>query len=231
MRRRLPVCLALAALLTACSQNDSRLVPLKLDLPADPAQGQAVRVEPVIDARTFELRPPQPDGASLLPDDFGRQAIKDRAIGRVRDGFGHGTGEVLLPEGQTVSALFRDTTIQAFRQAGYRVLSPGEPGYDRAAPVMVTVRQYWNWVKIVDTVHRAACHTEADVQAPFPPFAQALPVAGLAEQKTSPHKPNEPMEGRHDIITDADWHDIAAGCLAAYGDNLKALLVSRQARD
>lgn len=226
MRLRLPVCLVAAALLSACSQNDNRQVPLTLDLPANPPQGQAIRLEPVTDARIFELRPRQPDTPSLLPDDFARQAVKDRAIGRVRNGFGHGTGEVLLPEGQTVTALFRDATIQALRQAGYRVLSPGEPGYERATPVVVMVRQYWNWVKIVNTVHRVACQTEAEVQAPFPPFTQTHLVAGLAEQQEHPRKPLEPMQGREsEAITDADWHDVAANCLAAYTDNLKAMLI------
>ena len=126
------------------------------------------------------------------------------------------------PDGQSVTALFRDATILAFRQSGYRVLSPGDPGFDRAVPVAVTIRDYWTWMAAAGGIGRISCRAEANVQAPFAPLAEGLVIAGLAQQGTPLRKAGE--RAVSEAVTDADWPDVTSRCLIAYGDNLKAML-------
>lgn len=214
-----------AALLSACAGKDIRLVPLSVELPANPAQGKAVRIEAVTDSRRFELQPRQSHDPSLLPEDVNNAAIRQRAIGRQRDGFGKALGEVLLPEGQSVPALIRDATIQAFRRSGYRVLSAGEPGFAQAAPVKVTIKTYWNWMGST-AIGNVSCRAEATLQAPFAPLKDGMVIAGIAQQDIRLARSSQAAGERDESagFMEPDWPGVSSRCLTAYSDNLKAML-------
>ena len=71
----------------------------------NPATGKYVRIDSVQDKRTFTVKPPSADMASLDPDEDSSDESKARAIGRKRNGYGKALGDVVLPEGKTVSIL------------------------------------------------------------------------------------------------------------------------------
>jgi hypothetical protein len=137
--------LLLAVLLTGCAAGRT-VVPAGIDAGTNPSQGEPVRVEEVRDARDFSAAPPNPNMPSLMnAGEIQQPAITRRAIARKRGGFGNALGDVLLPEGQSVSQLVGDAVARAFRVSGYRVVVPGDADYGRAVPVQVRVDKFWSW--------------------------------------------------------------------------------------
>lgn len=127
------------------------------------ARNVSVYISSVTDARVFEDRPNSPDipslgagGASKATDD-----IKARAIARKRNGFGKALGDILLPEGQTVSSVTRDMVASAFRSAGYTVAdSPAG-----AVSLDVTINKYWSWVNMGAWALTITAHAETNIKA------------------------------------------------------------------
>lgn len=70
------------------------------------------------DNRTFTIKPPSADMASLDPDEDPGDASKARAIGRKRNGYGKALGDVVLPEGKTVSGLVESALTTGKRLVG-----------------------------------------------------------------------------------------------------------------
>jgi hypothetical protein len=106
-----------------------------------------VLIRNVLDERVFEQAPSDPsipslgfEGANAAPD-----AIKARAVGRKRGGFGKALGDVLLQEGQSVTGLMRESVAAALQDAGYRVVSAPEAGGPPPLVVDVHVKQFWSW--------------------------------------------------------------------------------------
>jgi hypothetical protein len=58
---------------------------------------------------------------------------------------GAALGDVLLPEGTSVAALVQTAISRGLRQAGYRVLASGDPGYEQAVPIRARIEQFWSW--------------------------------------------------------------------------------------
>lgn len=146
MKTMLKVLFALVVLgtLSACASSRSVVTP-EVIAGANPTEGVAVRIDKVEDARRFEASPPSPDIPSLSGNDHTNVAVTKRAIARKRNGYGMAMGDVLLPEGQNVAELVGKAVAQGFRQAGYRVIAPGEPGYEQAAPVNARIGEFWSW--------------------------------------------------------------------------------------
>lgn len=137
--------LLVAALLTGCAVGRT-VVPAGIDAGSNPSQGEAVRLEEVRDARVFSASPPNPEMPSLMnADEIQTPAITRRAIARKRGGFGNALGDVLLPEGQSVSQLVGEAVSRAFRVSGYRVVTPGDADYASAVPVQVRIDKFWSW--------------------------------------------------------------------------------------
>lgn len=120
---------------------------VRIPLPSNPEAGIAVQEPVVVDARRFEASPRQPSIPSLKnASEIDDVAITSRAIARKRNSYGMAMGDILLPEGSTVMELAGDAIVRGFRDAGYRVLSPDDPGFADAFPVEARIDQFWAWV-------------------------------------------------------------------------------------
>jgi len=208
------VLLALGALIMVTGCATSRSVVSLGTQPAynnaNPVEGTAVKIT-AVDARVFELKPSTPDIPSLKDGAIDNKDTTSRAIGRKRNGYGKALGDILLPEGQTVSNVVGGAVTNAFRQAGYRVLSPGDAGYDQAVPVDAQIKQYWSWVNMGFWTIKLSCRSEVLVTAPLPGLKAGLNVQSLAEKSTA-------------AAFESDWQDIATEGLAKLTTDLASKL-------
>lgn len=106
----------------------------------------SIFIHSINDRRKFEQAPSNPSIPSLGFEGATQAdaAIKARAIGRKRNGFGKALGDVLLDDGQTVTNVVREHLVAAFTAAGYSVES------DPLAPsipivIDVDVQKFWAW--------------------------------------------------------------------------------------
>jgi hypothetical protein len=76
-------------------------------------------------AITFTVAPPSADIASLDPAEDSSDASKARAIGRKKNGYGKALGDVVLPEGKTVSGLAESALTTGFQPGGIRCREAG----------------------------------------------------------------------------------------------------------
>ncbi|MBW8906640.1 MAG: flagellar biosynthesis protein [Betaproteobacteria bacterium] len=189
------IALACAVLLGGCAAGRS-VLPAGIDAGPNPAQGTAVRIAAVEDARVFSVRPPSPDQPSLMEDaEIDNKAITSRAVGRKRGGLGAALGDVLLPENTTVAALVQTALTRGLREAGYRVIASGEPGYEQAVPIRARVEQFWSWFSpgfaAVTLSNRAA----VNLQGPLPPLEQ-----GSAFRSE--------VSNNMQVVLESDWTEI-----------------------
>lgn len=143
---RVSVLLILLSLLFAGCATSRGELDVKIPPQPEPAQGPAVRLGTITDARTFELKPDQPSIPSLKDGQIDNAAIKSRAIARKRNGYGKALGDILLPEGRTVEQLAGEAITAAFRKAGYRVVGQNQPEFATATPVDAEVVEFWSWM-------------------------------------------------------------------------------------
>jgi hypothetical protein len=120
------------------------VLPLQVTVPPNPGAGTAVKFSQVVDRRLFQADPSHPSAHSLRDNRIADTALTARAIAR-KYGGDRPAGDVILPSGRSVAALVEEAMTRAFREAGYRVLTAGEPGYDGALPVAVEVLRLWAW--------------------------------------------------------------------------------------
>ena len=142
---RMTLAVVAMVFLGGCATSRSVVIPDAGGVVENPVQGVAIRIDRVDDARQFEPSPKTPDIPSLAGNDTQNAALTSRAIARKRNGFGMALGDVMLPEGQTVSQLVGNAVTLGFRRAGYRVLKPGDPGYEQAIPVTARIGEFWSW--------------------------------------------------------------------------------------
>ncbi|QYD73054.1 flagellar biosynthesis protein [Paraburkholderia edwinii] len=168
----------------------------------NPATGKYVRIDAVQDKRTFTVAPPSADMASLDPHEDGSDASKARAIGRKRNGYGKALGDVVLPEGKTVSGLIESALATGFQEAGYVVVKQGDPNFSAAAPVSAEVIDFWAWFQpgfwAVTTNQKSEVQLSGDVGA-------------LHGEKTVKTRVSESKQ----VVTSSDWREIVEKGLAA----------------
>ncbi|MGN8343434.1 flagellar biosynthesis protein [Pseudomonas sp. SMV71] len=188
--------LALASLV-GCATNRSEVdVTGPAPQPGTQGQGRQVYIS-AVDERVFQIDPRSADIPSLKNDEEVNDAsITQRAIGRKRNGFGKGLGDVVLPSGRTVSQLVGNAVATAYQQAGYQVVTTPTPS---AAAVNVHIIEYWSW---------------------FSPGAFTVAVNNKAHLKIeSPGAaPLEVISGARDsmqVATDSDWKKINEQGLSA----------------
>ncbi len=202
--------LAIILLSTVSGCASSRSV-VSLDQPlnvtANPEQGTAVKIVKVIDARIFEAAPKNPDTPSLPGEDVNNISLKARAIGRKRNGYGMALGDVLLPEGQTVSGVMKDTLANGFREANYRVLNPEDIGYAAAVPVEARITQFWSWLQWGFWQLKVRNQAEVEITGNLPPLKTGLTVRSST---------TEPMMA----VTEDDWQSTTSEGLKNFSDNL-----------
>jgi hypothetical protein len=174
---------AAMSLLAGCvaSRSTLDLAATKTPIPvtAQPTSGPAVKIVSVYDQRVFAVDPGDPSHSSLMEDsEISNKAITSRAIARKRNGYGMAWGDVLLPEGETVSAHVDQALTNGLRQSGYRVLASSDAGYAQATPVTAVVKQFWSWVHINPWAFswQLHCVTEIDLQSALPVLAPAKTI-------------------------------------------------------
>jgi len=208
------ISLLTAALLTGCAAGRT-VVSAGIDAGTNPSQGEPVRLEEVRDARVFSASPPHPEMPSLMnAEEIHTPAITRRAIARKRGGFGNALGDVLLPEGQSVSQLVGDAVSRAFRVSGYRVVAPGDADYARASPVQVRIDKFWSWF----TPGFASVALE---------FQGAIHLQGALPQLREGRTVSTELEDRMQAVFESDWQAIVNKGLERLSVETGALLRGR----
>lgn len=204
---------ATLALLGGCASSRSVVNPTT-EATANPTQGVAVRIDQIEDARRFEAAPRSPDRPSLSGNDISNPALTSRAVARKRNSYGMAMGDVLLPEGQTASQLIGNAVTSGFRQAGYRVVSRGEPGYDQAVPVTARINEFWSWFSpgfaSVTISNRAAI----DLNGPLPALNNGVQIK------------NETSESMMAVFEE-DWKIIISKGLRDLSEKIRAKLTQQ----
>ncbi|WP_087750439.1 flagellar biosynthesis protein [Paraburkholderia caledonica] len=177
----------------------------------NPATGKYVRIDSAQDKRTFTVAPPSADMASLDPAEDSSDASKARAIGRKRNGYGKALGDVVLPEGKTVSGLVESALTTGFQQAGYVVVKQGDPNFDSAAPVTAQIVDFWAWFQpgfwSVTTNQKSEVKLSGDIGA-------------LHGDETIKTRVSESKQ----VVTSGDWQEIVEKGLAAIAQQTKDLI-------
>lgn len=205
MKSYVKILSAVAALLLLAGCASSRSV-VSLDVPQMAAPvgadaGPVVRIAKVEDARQFEAAPATPDIPSLSDGNITDKAATSRAFARKRNTYGKAMGDVSLPEGQTVADVVGSAVSAGFRNAGYRVLTPTDPGYDQAPVVNATVKQFWSWFQPGFWSVAIHCKAEVEVKAP---------LAGLQSGIAA----NATVEDHMQAVFESDWQKVASEGLA-----------------
>lgn len=202
--------LAVAALvlLAGCATNRAEvdvLRPGDTQTPA-PSNGKKVYIS-AVDDRVFQIKPSSSDIPSLKYDEIDDKSITERAIARKRNNFNMAIGDVLLPEGRTVSELVSNAVATAYRQAGYEVVS--SPGARDVSEVKVNIIEFWSWYSaegVLDKVLRNKSLLQ--IKAPGTPVQT---VKTLVSENVK-------------VATDTDWKTITeSGLEAITQETLKQL--------
>jgi hypothetical protein len=123
------------------------VLDVRVKPPGNPASGDAAQITNVTDRRVFQINPRDARIPSLKNDEITDTAITSRAIARKRGGFGKAMGDILLPEGRTVTQLVEEALTRSLQEAGYRVLTKQEAASASAIPVEVDIEQFWAWFR------------------------------------------------------------------------------------
>lgn len=210
MVSRIAFCTLIVSILAGCAAGRTTV-----DVPApqstNPSTGKYVRIDSAQDKRTFTVAPPSADMASLDPDEDTSDASKARAIGRKRNGYGKALGDVVLPQGKTVSGLVEGALTTGFQEAGYIVVKPGDPEFATAAPVSAEIIDFWAWFQpgfwSVTTNHKSDLRLSGDVGA----------LHGDQSLKTRVSESKQ-------VVTSSDWQEIVEKGLSAITSQTKSLV-------
>lgn len=199
---------AAASILAGCAVGRDT-VDVSAPRAANPAGSKFVRIDSVVDKRQFQVSPPSADIASLDPDADASDQSKARAIGRKRGGFGKALGDVVLPEGKTVSSLVENAVASGFQEAGYVVVKKGDANFDSAPAVNAQVIEFWAWFQpgfwAVTTNHKAELKLSGDA---------------LHGEKTVMTRVSESKQ----IVTSGDWREIVEKGLAAITEQTRKMV-------
>lgn len=199
--------------LTGCATSRS-IVSLQTSVSQAPATGPAVRLEKIEDVRQFEIAPSTPSTPSLSDDAVTNEAVRSRAIARKRNTYGAALGDVLLPEGASVSALVRDAMTRSFHEAGYRVLKPTDPGYEQATPVQARINKLWAWFSPGFWAITLTSNYDIVISSSLPALQSNNVFSGQAQNSMQ-------------LATDEDWAAIVRKSLDDFASRLKEKLSSR----
>ena len=201
---------ALSLIAGGCAITRSQ-VALGAQAVANPASGTALKIVQVDDGRVFEINPRQPSIPSLKDDEIGNKEITARAVARKRGGFGKAFGDVLLPEGQTVAKVVKEALTRGFRESGYRVLQPGDAGYEEARPITASINQFWAWFTPGFWAITLECQADVQIRGDAGPFQAGDAVQAYARQSGM-------------AATDDSWKEIVEKGVEDLVKNLRAKL-------
>ena len=207
---RIAICCLAASILAGCAVGRTT-VDVSAPQGTNPATGKYVRIDSVQDKRTFTVKPPSADMASLDPDEDSSDASKARAIGRKRNGYGKALGDVVLPEGKTASGLVESALATGFQEAGYIVVKEGDPNFAAAAPVTAQIIDFWAWFQpgffSITTNQKSELQLSGDVGA--------LHGAQTVKTRVSESK---------QVVVASDWQEIVEKGLSAITLRTKDLI-------
>ena len=175
--------IALALVVCGCGSTKVYDVTLEQSVVVNPAQGQAVKIVRVDDARVFAASSKDQLPTLANAGNINNPAIAGRVVGNYHDDDSI-LYEAMLPEGQTTAGLFRDVVTDAMRRAGYRVLAEGDGGYGDAAPVTVTVKKFWASMSPNEWNSSVSIVAEADVTAPLKGLANGVTANASIQKHT-----------------------------------------------
>jgi len=134
------------ALLGGCATNRGEVVIPKASVPVtSQTSARKVFIASVTDKREFEANPRMPNILSLSPRYAQNDEIRARAIARKRNNYGRALGDILLPQGQTVTELMEGYIQRAFAEKGYQVVERREEVSKNTLIVDVVVNKFWQW--------------------------------------------------------------------------------------
>jgi len=213
---RVALAITAMALLCACAVNRTEIT-IAPQASTQPANGTvAVIVDPV-DARKFEVAPPKPSIPSLKePSQIGNAEITARAVARKRNSYGAALGDVLLMPPQTVSSLVGSEVTGGFRDSGYRILEPNDPGYANAPKVNVRIVEFWTWV------------TPGFAQIKLDNVTELVLEGNLASLATPVTISLHDTKG-YGAIFESDWAPFIASALAKIREQVRTTMAPRTA--
>ncbi|AFT84667.1 hypothetical protein [Paraburkholderia phenoliruptrix] len=208
--RRIATYALSASILAGCAVGRTT-VDVSAPQGTNPTAGKYVRIDSVQDKRTFSVKPPSADMASLDPNEDSSDASKARAIGRKRNGYGKALGDVVLPQGKTASGLVESALATGFQDAGYIVVKQGDPNFAAAAPVTAQIIDFWAWFEpgfwSIKTNQKSELQLSGDVGA-------------LHGEQTIKTRVSESKQ----VVVSSDWQEIVEKGLAAITQRTKELV-------
>lgn len=215
------VVLASVAVLAGCATSRSEVsistpqennIQARTTAAAAPGQKQ-VYIRSITDQRVFEAAPKDPSipslgfgGAANATDD-----VKARAMGRKRNGYGAALGDVLLPQGQSVTLLVSQQLRSALEDAGYHVVEQATTQPD-ALVVDVQVKEFWSWIQM--GFWSVKLHNKITTELHIENTASPVVVRSAVTQSRQ-------------LITDGAWKEIVEQGMADYRKNIQTQWVSK----
>ena len=130
---------------------------------AAPSNGKQIYINSVVDKRVFELKPADPSTPSLDPSEAQSDAVKVRAVGRKRNGYGMALGDILLNENQSVSSVIKDPLKEALTDKGYNVIEAKEQITPQTYIADVKIIKFWSWMNMGFWALTLSCEIETNV--------------------------------------------------------------------
>jgi hypothetical protein len=178
---------------------------------ANPQSGVAVRIVAVEDKRSFQVEPKHPSIPSLMDNNISDQLLTSRAIGRKRNSFGKAMGDVILPEGQSISGLTEKTVARTLREAGYRVVTSTDVDYKQAISVTAQIDKLWAWFR--PGFWAIAIESNYDITL----------NGNLPGLQTAPRLTGE-TRSTMQLVTDSDWQKVIEDSLTNFAAKLREKL-------
>ena len=160
-----------------------------VDLPTasstEPAAERATSGIPVFisiveDQRVFELSPKDPSIPSLKDGQIENSELKSRAIARKRNTWGKALGDVMLPEGKTVTSVVKENARAALEDSGYRVVD--QPG-EGVPEIEIMIHKFWSWFTPGFWALKLEFQSELEIKNNLQGVPSVVQVKGYAHQK------------------------------------------------
>ena len=174
-----------------------------------PQNNKIVFIKSVADKRIFQTSPASPDIPSLDPSEEQSDAIRLRAIGRKRNGFGKALGDILVKEGQTIETMAHAAIAQAFAETGYRVISSKESVTNETMVIDADIEKFWAWMNMGFWAITLNCEISTDLAIKLPDSREIKKVAVKASDS-------------YQVATEGNWAEIIRKALIRYIDELKS---------
>lgn len=205
--------LLIAAALTGCATSRGVVAP-QMSAGVNPQSGVPVRIVTVEDKRSFQVEPSDPSIPSLMDNNISDKSLTSRAIGRKRNSFGKALGDVILPEGQSISGLTEQTLARTLRDAGYRVVTSTDADYEQAIPVTAQIDKLWAWFRPGFWAIAIESNYDITVDGNVPGLQTAPRLTGQTRSTMQ-------------LVTGSDWQKVIEDSLSNFATKLKEKLSTK----